>query len=402
MRAVLYGALLAAIGCAGAPATPREVSAGRYAMGTVLELTLVGSDEALLERARDEALAEVDRLEALLSTWRPESDVSRLNAAAGHGPVPIDPEAAALLARSVELARATRGSFDVTVGPLVALWTEAAARNALPEPAAIASARARVGPDRLTASAHGDASHAELAEGSAVDLGGVAKGYALDRVRAKLAAGVDAALLSFGQSSAWAIGHPPDGDGWRLLARGADGGFAGVLTLRDRALSVSGSLGQWSEIAGRRYGHVLDPRTGEPLTERREAIVVTRDATVAEALSKALLVLGPHDGIALVEDWPDAEALLLDADGRSWRTRAWDRETHFEPVPAQPDSSSRSGVPIHLVMAQHEITCPICQADMPLGGDEKPGDEFFCSCCGAPGIIAQKGSSEELEVEEDF
>jgi hypothetical protein len=130
--------------------------------------------------------------------------------------------------------------------------------------------------------------------------------------------------------------------------------------------------------------------------------VVTRDATVAEALSKALLVLGPRDGIALVEDWPDAEALLLDADGRSWRTRGWDRETRFEPLPAQPDSSSRRGVPIHLAMAQQEITCPICQADMPLGGDERPGDEFFCSCCGAPGLIAKKGTGDELEVEEDF
>jgi thiamine biosynthesis lipoprotein len=267
----------------------------------------------------------------------------------------------------------------------VALWTEAAARDALPEPAALSAARARVGAGRLEVSAGPDGARAALAPGSAVDLGGIAKGYALDRVRAKLAAGVDAALLSFGQSSAWAIGRPPDTDGWRLLARGADGGFAGILTLRDRALSVSGSLGQWSEIAGRRYGHVIDPRTGEPLTERREAIVVTRDATLAEALSKALLVLGPRDGIALVEDWPDAEALLLDADG-----------------PTQPDSSSRCGAPIQLAMAQHEITCPICQADMPLGGDERPGDEFFCACCGAPGIIAKKGSSEELEVEEDF
>jgi thiamine biosynthesis lipoprotein len=325
-------ALLAAIGCAGAPAPPREVSAGRHAMGTVLELTLVGQDEVLLERARADALAEVERLEALLSTWRPGSDVSRLNAAAGRGPIAVDPEVAALLARSVELARATRGSFDVTVGPLVALWTEAAARDARPDPAAIAEALARVGADRLSASLHGAEGSAVLSAGSAVDLGGIAKGYALDRVRATLATGVDAALLSFGQSSAWAIGRPPDADGWRLLARSADGGFAGILTLRDRALSVSGSLGQWSEIAGRRYGHVLDPRTGEPLTDRREAIVVTRDASVAEALSKAVLVLGPDEGIALVEEWPDAEALLLDADGRSWRTRGWDRETRFEPL----------------------------------------------------------------------
>jgi thiamine biosynthesis lipoprotein len=396
------GALLAAIGCAGgpAPAGQREISDGRYAMGTVLELTLIGRNEAALARASDGAFAEVERLEGMLSTWRPGSDVSGLNRAAGGAAVAIAPEVADLLARSVELARATRGSFDVTVGPLVQLWQEAGARNQLPDPAALAAARARVGPDRLTVQRGAQGATAALAPGAAVDLGGIAKGYALDRVREQLGGAVAGALLSFGQSSTWAIGRPRDADGWRLLARGPDGGFAGVLTLRDRALSVSGSLGQWNEIGGRRYGHVIDPRSGQPLTRAREALVVTADATLAEALSKALLVLGPEQGIALVEDWPGAEALLLDEDGSSWRTRGWQDATRFEPVSA--GSSAPGEVPIHSSMAQQELTCPICQADMPLGGDEKPGDEFFCSCCGAPGIIAKKGKSDELEVEEDF
>ena len=394
----MLGALLAVIGCAGAaPPGPHEISTGRPAMGTLLELTLIGADDAALARARDDAFAEVERIEAQLSTWRAESDVSRLNRAAGDGAVAIAPEVTDLLARCVDLARDTRGSFDVTVGPLVALWQEAAARGEPPDPVALAAARARIGPDRLALRGDG----AALAAGAAVDLGGVAKGYALDRVRDRLGAEVDAALLSFGQSSTWAIGRPPGADGWRLLARAPDGGFAGVITLRDRALSVSGSLGQWNEIAGRRYGHVIDPRSGQPLTRGREALVVTADATLAEALSKALLVLGPEEGIALIENWPDAEALLLDEDGSAWRTRGWQDATRFEPVAAS-GSSAPCGVPIHPGMAQHEITCPICQADMPLGGDEKPGDEFFCSCCGAPGIIAKKDHGEELEVEEDF
>jgi len=404
LRAAAVGALLAAFGCAGGPApAQREVSTGRYAMGTVLELTLDGRDEAALARARDDALAEVERLEGLLSTWRSDSDVSRLNRAAGAGALAVAPEVAELLARSVDLARETRGSFDVTVGPLVSLWQEAGARGELPDPAMLAAARARVGPDQLAVQRGAQGASAVLAAGAAVDLGGIAKGYALDRARARLGTAVDAALLSFGQSSAWAIGRPRDADGWRLLARGPDGGFAGVLTLRDRALSVSGSLGQWNEIAGRRYGHVIDPRSGQPLTRSREALVVTADATLAEALSKALLVLGPQEGIALIEDWPGAEALLLDADGAAWRTSGWQEETRFEPVAAEgAGSSAPSGAPIHSGMAQQELTCPVCQADMPLGGDEKPGDEFYCSCCGAPGIIAKKDKSDELEVEEDF
>jgi thiamine biosynthesis lipoprotein len=332
-------ALVVALGCAAGAAPPHEVSDGRYAMGTVLELTLVGPDPATLVRARDGAFAEVERVEALLSTWRPESDTSRLNAAAGRGAVAIDPELAALLARCTDLTRATRGSFDVTVGPLVALWRDAGARGALPDAAALAATRAQVGPDRLAVERTADRATAALAPGSAVDLAGIAKGYAIDRVRERLAARtdrIDAALLSFGQSSTWAIGRPPGAPGWRLLARAPKGGFAGVLTLRDRALSVSEALGQWSEIGGRRYGHVLDPRTGEPLERSRSAFVVTADAALAEALSKALLVLGPAEGIALIEQRGDAEALLLDADGEQWQTRGWQDITQFEPTsPAQ-------------------------------------------------------------------
>jgi thiamine biosynthesis lipoprotein len=119
-----------------------------------------------------------------------------------------------------------------------------------------------------------------------------------------------------------------------------------VLTLRDRALSVSETLGQWNEIGGKRYGHVIDPRSGQPLTRSREALVVTTDATLAEALSKALLVLGPIEGIALIEEWPGADALLLDEDGQTWRTSGWQDETHFEPIAPEPDSSATRGDPI--------------------------------------------------------
>jgi thiamine biosynthesis lipoprotein len=346
---VALAALAAAFGCTGAAAPPHEISDGRYAMGTVLEVTLVGADPGALARARDGAFAEVERVEALLSTWRPESDASRLNAAAGRSAVAVDPETAALLARCTELARATRGSFDVTVGPLVSLWRDAGERGALPDPAALAAARARVGPDRLVMDRRADRATGALAPGGAIDLAGIAKGYAIDRVRERLRARadrVDAALLSFGQSSTWAIGQPPGASGWRLLARAPGGGFAGVLTLRDRALSVSESLGQSSEIDGRRYGHVLDPRSGEPLERSQSAFVVTADAALAEALSKALLVLGPAEGIALLDARGDAEALLLDADGEQWRTRGWQAATQFEPI--QADSSARGEDPIRM------------------------------------------------------
>lgn len=338
-RALALAAAVAWAGCAASEApVQREVVGGNYAMGTVLELTLLGPDAAALEAERARVYAEVERLEALLSQWRPESDVGRLNAGAGGPALELHPEVAALLRRAVELHFDSLGSFDVTVGPLVALWTDAAERNELPTPEAIDAARALTGPERLRFEA-GD--QVALAPGSHVDLGGVAKGYALDRVRAQLGPAVEAALLNFGQSSVWAIGHPAGLEGWRLLVRDPAGDYAGMLTLRDQALSTSGSLGQWSEIEGRRYGHVLDPRSGRPLERRREALVVAADATLAEALSKAVLVLGEGEGMLLVESTPGAEALLLDADGRQWRTSGFDRVTRYLALAAPQASAPR-------------------------------------------------------------
>lgn len=324
----LVAALVAALAACAAPAgTPGRMGDGRYLMGTVLDVELYGGDQSVLERL----FAEVARLERLTSRYDPATEISRLNASAGRGPRAVDPDLARLLAASVEYAELTRGSFDVTVGPLLALWREAAARDSPPAAEEIARARARVGAHHLRVDLRGGTAELPLA-GSAIDLGGVAKGFAIDRGVALLrAAGVEAALLSFGGSSLHAYGAPPGERAWRVLLRDAAGGFAGTLALRDRALSVSASLGGGFEIAGRRYGHVIDPRTGEPLVRRRLAAVVDPSGARAEALSTALLVLGWREGLALVERLPESEALIVDGGGRRWQTRGWSTETGFEP-----------------------------------------------------------------------
>ncbi len=333
-RRALALALLACVACARSPsAAPPMLQDGTHAMGTLLEISLEGEDAVALARARDAVFAEVRRLDALLSNWSAESGVSRLNRAAGAGAERVDPALADLLAASLRHAIQTRGSFDVSVGPLVALWRQAAVRNALPSEQEISETRSRVGATRIAILPD---ARVALPAGMQVDLGGIAKGFALDRALPILhAAGVSSALLNFGQSSSWALGAPHDSpDGWRLLARAPEGGFAGVLTLRDRALSVSSSLGQWLTIEGRRFGHVIDPRSGRPLEHRREALVVAPDAAEAEALSKALLVLGEVEGLEVVASQPGCEGLLLDEDGARFATPGWEKATRYEPLPA--------------------------------------------------------------------
>jgi thiamine biosynthesis lipoprotein len=303
-------------------------------MGTLLEISLEGVAARRAARALDDAFAEALRLDGLLSIYDPASEISGLNRAAGRGLQPVDPAVAEVLALSIHYAELTAGAFDVTVGPLVDLWRRAAERGVPPSSAELAAARARVGAQQIQL-APGQAALADA--GAMLDLGGIAKGYALDRMLPLLERrGVTRALLSFGQSSIWAIGAPEQLDGWRLFVRAPDGAPAGLITLRDQALSVSGSQGQWVEIGGRRYGHIIDPRSGAPLMVARQALVVAPSATLAEALSVALLVLDAQAGLALVAAQAGCEALLIESGGELRSTAGWQAAARFEPLRAPP------------------------------------------------------------------
>ena len=302
-------------------------------MGTVLEITIEGLEPQPAERVLDELYDEALRLDRLLSIYDPESEISRINRTAGHGKQQVDPDVVEILKLSIAYSKLTRGAFDVTIGPLVDLWMEAADRNAPPTAAELAAARQRVGADRISVIS-GDAVSLDE-EGMKLDLGGIAKGYALDRMLPLLERnGVESALLNFGQSSTWAVGAPAGSAGWRLLVRGPEGHFAGLITLRDRALSASGSRGQWVEIDGRRYGHIIDPRTGEPLMRARQAVVISQRAALAEALSLALLVLDAETGLALVAAEPGCEGLLIEGGGVLRSTPGWEAAVRFEPLSA--------------------------------------------------------------------
>jgi len=315
------------------PAPERAISDGRYAMGTVFEIAIEGIEPQPAARALDELYAEAFRLDRLLSVYDPKSEISRINRTAGHGIQQVDPEVVEILKLSIAYSELTRGAFDVTIGPLIDLWMEAADRNAPPISAELAVARQRVGADLISVISGDEVSLAE--EGMQIDFGGIAKGYALDRMLPLLERHeIESALLNFGQSSTWAVGAPAGSAGWRLLIRGPEGRVAGLITLRDQALSVSGSQGQWVEIGGRRYGHIIDPRSGEPLTRARQAVVVSQRAALAEALSLALLVLDAETGIALVAAQSDCEGLLIEGGGVLRSTPGWEAAVRFEPISA--------------------------------------------------------------------
>jgi FAD:protein FMN transferase len=293
------------------------VQLAAFAMGTRIECILQGDREDVLRAAGEEALDEIRRWESLLSAFRTDSIISRINAEAFERPVRVDTQTFALLALCEEVWRASGGAFDPTIGPLMRAWGfcgDAVAASPPDLQSRLAAARALVGFDKLVLDAERLTIRA-LAPGVTLDLGAVGKGFALDRAgevlrdclpQASPPHDPPAALLHAGTSSVLAIGAPPATAGFRIAVAHPPpqtGSWAEV-TLRDSALGVSAPHGRTQNDAeGRSVGHVLDPRTGEPTRAARGVAVVGPSAALCDAWSTAALVLGERP-----PDLPDGYA----------------------------------------------------------------------------------------------
>ena len=304
---------------------------GRYIMGTVFQATLCQAEpvpQGQTSAVWHEVFTTAQRFDNLFTTYAPHSPLSHLNAQAGQGFQAVPAEVSEILRLSQRYAALTNGAFDITVRPLLSLWRHAATTRTQPTAAAIRHTLRFIGSQKL----HFAAPHRVglPVPGMALDLGGIGKGYALDRIAKQLhEQRLTNALLNFGQSSLWALGHPPDEEGWRLLLRQPNGEIVGAATFSDQAVSISGSLGQSMQVEGRRYGHIIDPRTGRPVQRDLLACVVAPSAAQAEALSTALLILGEQEGLDLIEQLDGVEGFLREAHGTQWMTTGWERGSRF-------------------------------------------------------------------------
>ena len=304
----------------------QTVTVARRAMATRFEMLLHGENAVALRAAGEQALDEIERLEAQLSLYRTTSELSLVNRHAAARPVRVSPPVFRLLEHARRLHAQTEGAFDITVAPLVRCWGFMGGSGSMPTPEAVAEARARVGM-HLVELCEVESTVRFTTDGVMLDLGALGKGYAIDCAAETLReAGVASALFHSGTSSVYALGQPPDAAAWKTaiprpeaavdheaLPRGA-GNVEAVLatvTLRDESLGVSGVLGKCFQAGDRTYGHVIDPRAGEPAQRALLAAVVLPSATEADALSTALLTLGPEGFERIVRLRPGLRALLL-------------------------------------------------------------------------------------------
>ena len=239
------------------------------------------------------ALDEMQRVDALLSNYRPDSELSRMNAAASRGPFQASPELYTFVRSSRAYFDETLGTFDPTMGPVVRAWGFFTARPARPSPEAAAAARARSGFDKVRLD---DASRSVsfTVEGLEFDPGGIGKGYAADRAADVLRRfGVTSALVSAGGSTLYGLGRPPGREGWTLAVRDPSSPATSLrfVTLHDTAVSTSGTSEKFVDVDGRRFGHIIDPRTGEPTEGMCQVSVIAPSATDSDALTKAAFIL---------------------------------------------------------------------------------------------------------------
>jgi thiamine biosynthesis lipoprotein len=289
--------------CLGDEPTLQRFTFTQRHMGTQFEIVLYAPNETIAQEAAQAAFARIAELDGIMSDYRPTSELMQLCKKAGGGPVPVSADLFDILARSQEISRRSEGAFDVTVGPVVRLWRRSRRTRRLPDPDELARARKLVGYDKIRLNAR-ERTVQLTVEGMLLDLGAIAKGYAVEAALEVLRRyGLTRALVA--ASGDIAAGDPPPGrPGWKVGIAPLDNANAEpsrFVLLNHAAVSTAGDTEQYVEIDGKRYSHIVDPHTGMGLTRRSSATVVARDGTTADGLDTAVSVLGAQKGLALVE-----------------------------------------------------------------------------------------------------
>ena len=296
-------------------------------MGVDFHLKFYAPNRPEAERIAKAAYARVEELNGIFSDYDPGSELSRLGRAPVGESIAVSPELFDILQRAQVLARDTRGAFDVTAGPSVGFWRQARKRGQMPRVEELHAAQKRVGYQQLSLNAVNRTVSLRAAN-LQLDLGGIAKGYAVDEAMAVLKANGIARAYVAADSDLLTSGPPPDKVGWKIELRNVDefgNLYPRTVFLKHIALSTSGDTQQFVEINGRRYSHIVDPRTGIGLTSRIQVTVMSSDSVTADSHATAVCVLGKQAGLQFA-DRRQLQSLVLELAGdrpQVTPSRAW-------------------------------------------------------------------------------
>jgi thiamine biosynthesis lipoprotein len=287
----------------------------QVAMGTVIEITLIADDEEAANKASLQAFQEIKRIETLMSPWLDSSDVTRINRSAGKERVKVSPETFEVIQKAQGISELSEGGFDITVGPLTELWREARKKKIPPSIEEVKEKLGLVNFKNIETDQEGKVFLKK--KGMAIDLGGIAKGYAVDRafeflksLRYKnliVNAGGDLRVGGFKNNQLWSIGIQNPRESQKLLAR---------ISVSNTALATSGDYEKFFLYQGKRYHHIFNPKDGFPTDGCQSVTIFSKDGMTADALATAVFVLGPEKGYSLCQKLEGVDCIIVDKEGK--------------------------------------------------------------------------------------
>jgi thiamine biosynthesis lipoprotein len=284
-------------------------------MGTLVFITAVASDEQKAHDAVQKGFAEIHRLEEILSTWIPESELSRVNAGAGRTAIAVSPETMEVLAKSIEMDRLTEGGFNIAIGPAVEAWN-VSREGRIPTQEELDAVRPLLHLENLLLDK--ELRTVFLREpGMRVDIGGIGKGYAADLAADVMAqAGATAGVVAI-SGDIKTFGRMPDGERFvfGIQHPRQEGTLLGQLELEDEAVSTAGDYQRYFMKDGVRYHHILDPQTLQPARASQSVTVVAKEGVIADGLDTGIFVMGPEKGMELIESLDGVEGVIVGEDG---------------------------------------------------------------------------------------
>ena len=286
----------------------------RFMLDTLVEITVAAGNEQKAHKAVSTAYEEIRRIEALLSRYHHSSQIYKVNQHAAEGAVEVDRETAKIVRRSLQYAELTHGAFDITIGPVIDLWGIGTEHERVPGAAELQAVLEYV--DYRKIEIRGEQEIRLLSPGMKLDLGGIAKGYSIDRAIDVLQRhGITSALLNAG-GDIRCLGTKPDGRPWRIgIKDPRESGILGVIQLEDMAVATSGDYERAFFQDNIRFHHIFDPHTGTPARGCRSVTILAKTAEVADVIATAAFIMGVQRGLEFIEEQPDIEGMIIRSDG---------------------------------------------------------------------------------------
>jgi thiamine biosynthesis lipoprotein len=342
IKQTIVGTALLALAAGGAKAQPtatpraRAYTRSAHLMGSAFTFTAVSADDSLAWRALRAGLRETQRIDRLCSYWDSTSQVVKINRLAGIRPVVVDQEVYALIARTLRISQLSGGAFDITFASGDKIYKfDKQAHAGLPDSATVRNSVRRIGWQKVQLD---PAAHSVFLpeKGMRINLAGILQGYGVRRAAEVMKqAGISGGLIN-GSGDVYCWGHQPDGSGWRVAigdpARPHT--VSSWLTVSDMAVVTAGNYEQYFTVGGKYYGHIINPHTGYPATGLRSVTIICPDVELADALDDAVFVLGPVEGLALINRLKGVNATVITDAGETLVSKGMQLNPYHSAAPA--------------------------------------------------------------------